>query len=378
MIYLDNAATSFPKPASVKRAVIDCLEKYSANPGRSGHTAAVSAALAVYGVREKTAEMFGASKAENVIFTLNATHALNIALHCAVKRDMTVITSTLEHNSVLRPLYKLQKERNAKIALIRPNHVNPAQTVKQFVEKLNKNCCAVVLTACSNVTGERLPLAKIGRLCREKGVIFIVDAAQAAGYYRINMREMCIDMLCIPSHKGLMGICGSGALIVSDSYADRLTPLLYGGSGAFSADADMPPDLPERIEAGTLPLAAILSMGAGIDYINQIGMEELCYRSSVCASAAREYLGNTAGITLYPTKGSIVLFNLEGKDSGETADLLDRCGIATRSGLHCAPLCHEMLGTLSVGAVRASFGPFNRRSDSAALCKSLRQAQSLP
>ena len=236
---------------------------------------------------------------------------------------------------------------------------------------MNKNCSAVILTACSNVTGEELPLKEIGKICRKNGVTFVVDAAQAAGYKRINITENYIDILCIPSHKGLFGICGAGAMIFSDDSPCEIKPLMYGGSGVFSESEDMPPFLPERLEAGTLPVPAILSMGAGVDFLNTTGWEESGRRAAECARIAREYLGNMRGVTLYPCYGSIVLFNVKGITPSRTAENLDSSTIAVRSGLHCAPLFHSALGTLPDGAVRASFNLFNKKEDAEALANAV-------
>lgn len=373
MIYLDNAATSFPKPLCVKRAVAESIDKYWANPGRSGHRAAVEASLAVYGVREKLAAAFGISKPENTVFTCGATCALNIAVNCAVKPHTRVITSVLEHNAVLRPLYRVKKEKGCEIEFIGKNAVNNAQILSQIVELMNKNCSAVILSARSNVTGRELPIKEIGKICRKNGVTFVVDASQAAGYKRINMSENYIDILCIPSHKGLLGICGGGAVIFADDAVCDIKPIIYGGSGVFSEAEDMPPFLPEGLEAGTLPVPAILSMGAGVDYLNAAGWDEAGFRASECARISREYLGNMKGVTLYPCEGSIVLFNVRGALPSRTSELLDNSGIAVRSGLHCAPLYHGELGTLPDGAVRASFNLFNRKSDAVNLAKAVQE-----
>lgn len=372
MIYLDNAATSLPKPLCVRRAVAESMDKYNANPGRSGHRASVETSLAVYGVREKLAAAFGIEKPEHAVFTSGATHALNIAINCAVKPGTRVVTSTLEHNAVLRPLYRAKRERGCEIEFIRKMDGNDAYFLSKIASLVNKNCSAVILTARSNVTGEELPIKKVGKICRQNGVTFIVDASQAAGYKRINMTENYIDILCIPSHKGLFGICGAGAVIFSDEYRGKTDPLIYGGSGSFSESEHMPSLLPDALEAGTLPVPAILSMGAGIDFLNRVGWDESGRMATECADFVRKCLSNMQGVILYPCYGSIVLFNLRGLEPYRTAELLDESGIAVRSGLHCAPLCHRDLGTLPHGAVRASFNLFNTKKDAEMLVKRLR------
>ncbi len=369
MIYLDNAATTYPKPKSVYRAVSASLTKYGANPGRSGHKAALAASAAVYDVRERVAEFFGCPLAENVIFTLNTTHALNIAIQSVVKPDTHVVTTLLEHNAVLRPLYRLRDEKGCKIDFVKPDFSNSAATVGELERLISPETSAVVVSACSNVNGYKFPLEAIGKICRKRGVAFVVDGAQGAGYFDINMQKCGIDMLCVPGHKGLYGICGAGALIVSERMSNEAVPLMTGGSGVMPKDGKMPPYLPEKLEAGTLPTAAIIAMGAGIEYINAVGMEELSYRTTRCAMAAAQALGNMRGVDIYSEFGSIVLFNVHGVQCDRVAQRLDDAEIAVRSGIHCAPLAHELLKTGGDGAVRASFGAFNSPSDVRRLVK---------
>lgn len=371
MIYLDNAATTFPKPESVYKAAENALKRYGANPGRSAHDMALDTARAVYAVREKVADFFGCPSPENVVFTLNTTHALNLAICGVVKPASRVVTTLMEHNAVLRPLYKLSDEKGCEIDFVKPDFLNPAATVREFARKISPDVSAVAVSACSNVNGYKFPLESIGKICRRNGVPFIVDGAQGAGYFDINMQKCSIDMLCVPGHKGLYGICGAGALIVGKGFEDKIFPLMTGGSGVMSKSRTMPPFLPEKLEVGTLATVPVITMRAGMDYINAVGIDELNYRTMRCARVAVQALGNMKGVNLYSGFSSIVLFNVQNAQCDRVAELLNGENIAVRSGIHCAPLAHELLKTGEDGAVRASFGAFNTVSDAEKLIKSV-------
>ena len=362
MIYLDNSATTYPKPDIVYKTAQRAMKKYGANPSRSAHSFALASGGAVYGVREKLCAFFNLNKPENVIFTLNTTHALNLAIHSAVKENSVVITDAMEHNSVLRPLYKLSDEGICSLRFFAPDMHNVYSTINAFKEAC-EGCDVAVITACSNVNGYRMPIYEIGKICREKGITLIVDGAQGAGYFNIDMQKCCIDMLCVPGHKGLYSLMGCGALLVNESFEDKTQPLITGGSGNMSKNRQMPPYLPERLEAGTLPCLPIITLGAGIDFINLVGLSEINYRTYTCAARCRELLKNIKGVNVYSSFGSIVLFNVQNIQSDEAASYLNDCGIALRSGLHCAPLAHEFLSTQPDGALRASFGAFNSPRD---------------
>ena len=372
MIYLDNAASSFPKPKSVYRAAQYAVENLGANPGRSAHKMSMATSSAVYEVREKLARFFNLSEPENVVFTANTTHALNIALNSAVKSGSRVITTVLEHNAVLRPLYTLQKEKGCEILFFKPDMDDIFRTISDFRRRC-EGCDVCVVTSCSNVNGYRLPLCEIGKICREKGITFIVDGAQGAGYFDIDMQKQCIDMLCIPSQKGLYGICGAGALLGGKRWSDKMIPLVTGGSGVMSQSREMPPYLPERIEAGTLATVPIISMGAGVDFVKSVGTDEIYYRAFTCAGYLRERLFEIKGLDIYPSFGSIVLFNVQNAQSDSVSQALDDCNIAVRSGFHCAPCIHEYLNTGDYGAVRVSFGAFNSIRDCECLLKCVKK-----
>lgn len=373
MIYLDNAATTFPKPRGVYAAVRDAMVKYGANPGRSAHAPAVETAGAVYDVRDKLAGFFGLNKPENAVFTLNTTHALNLAINSALSSGDRVVTSVMEHNSVLRPLYAMGCE----ISFFEPVFDDHFATIENF-RRAAKGCKAAVFSILHNVNGYKLPFERIFSACRAENLCIIADCAQCAGYYDVNMHKHGIDMLCVPGHKGLFGLCGSGALLVSEQWENKMKPLLHGGSGAMSQSREMPPFLPERLEAGTLAVVPIISMGAGIDFVTSVGIDELRYRSHIAAAYCRELLGNIRGVDIYPSFNSIVLFNIQNAQSFELENHLDSCGIALRSGFHCAPLAHKYLNTPPHGALRASFGPFNTKKDALRLAECVKKFSKKP
>ena len=358
MIYFDNAATTGKKPPEVINAVTEALRKYSANPGRSGHTASVSAAEAVYRVREKTAEFFGGSGAEKVCFTLNCTHSINCVLKGVLKKGDHVIVSSLEHNAVMRPLKKIGVSFDAfEVSL-----EDDAKTLSDIENKIKPNTKLIFCTSASNVLGKILPIKEIGALCRKKRIRFAVDAAQSAGVIPINMQEMNIDYLCVAPHKGLYAPMGAGILICEKGIENTL---IEGGTGTNSIELRQPDVLPERLESGTVNLPAIMGIGAGIDYVKKIGLKKI-YDSEM-GLIQRLYAGlkNNSAATLYtpdPIKygyAPVLSFNLAGLPSADTAQMLSENGIAVRGGLHCAPSAHKAIGTLRGGTVRVSVATFN-------------------
>ena len=339
MYYLDHAATSYPKPPNVWRAAMQA----TGNPGRGGHALSRAGADILYNVRQKAADFFGADPTR-VVFTQNATHALNLALSGA-RGD--VITSDLEHNAVRRPLENNPRVRRIMVC------VDGERTLPNFASALRgaSLCC---VTAQSNVTGQRLPIREIALLCKERGVPLIVDASQGAGVMDLSVDRDHIAMLCTAGHKGLYGLMGSGLLILGEGVCP--SPLLYGGSGGNSVDVDMPPLPPERLEAGTLNLPAIASLGAGLDFIERRGRQAIDRYEKRLASCLRDVL-DMPRIRLYgECESGTFLFNIDGIPSEEVAMRLDEAGIAVRAGLHCAPDAHKKLGTFPDGGVRVSVG----------------------
>ena len=268
MIYFDNAATTGKKPQNVIKATLTALSEYSANPGRSGHTLSVKTADAIYRIREKAANFFGATGAEKVVFTLNCTHAINCVIKGVLKKGDHVIVSTFEHNAVMRPLKKIGNPYSeAKVSLF-----DDEETVEEFKRLIKPNTRMIICTGASNVFGKLLPIEKIGKLCAERGILFAVDAAQIAGVIPVNMQKMHIDFLCAAPHKGLYAPMGTGILI-AEKYIENT--VLEGGTGTNSAQLTQPEYLPERLESGTLNVPGILGIGAGIDFVNSIGLEKI-------------------------------------------------------------------------------------------------------
>ena len=362
MIYFDNAATTGMKPPEVIRAVNDALRFYSANPGRSGHSSSVKAAEAVYKVREKAAEFFGASGAEKVCFTQNCTHSINCVLKGVLRRGDHVVVSSLEHNAVMRPL----KKTGVNYDIAEVSFYDDEMTLKEFERKIKPNTKIVLCTGASNVLGKTLPIKEIGALCRRKGVLFGVDAAQTAGVVPINMQKMNIDYLCIAPHKGLYAPMGIGMLIAEK---DIENTIIEGGTGTNSIELRQPDTLPEKLESGTINLPAVLGTGAGIDYVNRMGVERIHKKELNLIKALYRELEKMSGIVLYtpdPEKfgyAPVLSFNFADMPSTEAAQKLSDAGIAVRGGLHCAPAAHGMIGTLSQGTVRVSVGVFNNLAE---------------
>ena len=358
MIYFDNAATTGKKPISVIKQVERALCTLSANPGRSGHKLSEKAAAEVYSVREKTAQFFGASGAENVVFTANCTASLNYVIKGVLKRGEHCIISDLEHNAVIRPLHKWGVNYDmASVSLTDDN-----KTVENFKRLITNNTKMIICTGASNVVGKLLPIGEIGRLCKERNILFAVDAAQIAGVVPINMKEMNIDYLCVAAHKGLYAPMGVGILIAEKPINNTL---FEGGTGTNSNDLEQPEFLPERLESGTVNVSGIIGVGAGIDFVNKIGVKKIHKKEISLLKNLYNRLSRQSGIILYTPSidvesyAPVLSFDINGLTSGETANLLNEKGIAVRAGLHCAPLAHKKIGTIDNGTVRISPSVFN-------------------
>lgn len=346
MIYLDNGATSYRKPQCVKQAVIRAMEQ-CANPGRGGYAAAAAADATVYRCRELASELFDCQP-EQVVFTANCTHGLNIAINTLVKPGAKVVVSGFEHNAVMRPLYA----RDAKILVAGRRLFDWEDTLTQFEKALRTGAQAAVFTHMSNVFGYILPVEEMAGLCRSYGVPFILDAAQSAGTQPVKLHALGADFIAMPGHKGLLGPQGTGLLLCNRIPA----PLYSGGTGSEPQRHDMPDVLPERAEAGTLNVPGIAGLGAGLEYLKWKGVENIGKQEEKCAKLLVEPL-KKMGFTVYSGEhqGGTVSFVPE-MDCEEFAAKLAFCGIAVRAGLHCAPLAHESAGTLETGTVRVSFG----------------------
>lgn len=346
MIYLDNGATSFPKPACVKKAMTDALTRCG-NPGRGGHAAAMAASEVLFDCRETAARMFSCD-AEQVAFTASCTQGLNIAIRSIVQPGARVAISGFEHNAVTRVLYAL----GAKTVVAGRKLFDHEDGLTAFEQALRSGVDAAVFTHVSNVFGYILPLERMAALCRHYHVPFVVDAAQSAGVLPIDLSTLGADFVAMPGHKGLLGPQGTGLLLC----ARKPQPLLFGGTGSNSAQQEMPDFLPDRIEAGTANVPGIAGLCAGMRYVNQIGIDEIFRREHRqvlrCASGLRE-----RGYRVFAGEHQAGTLSFLASDEGEqTAQRLARHGIAVRAGLHCAPLAHSSAGTFDTGTVRLSFG----------------------
>ena len=364
IIYLDNAATSFPKPRSVVSAIDRTVLRYCANPGRSSHPLALRAAEEVYGCRKRLATLFGGSE-ENVVFTLNATHAINLSLKATLKRGDHVLISDIEHNALLRPVAELAARGLITYGLFR-SESDPERLTRELESRLQPNTALICACHHSNICNLCLPARDIGRFCRSRGLLFLLDASQSAGSVPINIENDCIDILCAPAHKGLYGIPGCGFAIFGSRLADgkRLSTFVEGGNGVSSESPYMPDFLPERLEAGTLPLPAISALSEGVRLVRRLGIPRIAEHERRLCAYARRLLSEIDRIQIHSqTDGSILLFSVRGIESEDMASLLSQYGICVRAGLHCAPLAHRWLGTPADGAVRVSFGIFNTPAD---------------
>ncbi len=374
-IYLDHAATSWPKPTAVHRAVYDCMTRAGGNPGHGSHALSDAAAQIVYDCRCALAETFGA-KPERVIFTGGATHAINLALHGALRQGDHVLCSDMEHNAVYRPLFALRERGVIEFDTILSPASDPragtARIITDAAAKRKPNTRMLVCSHVSNIVSSVMPLAALGAFCKRHSMLFCVDAAQSAGHLPIDMRQMQIDMLCIPGHKGLYGPQGCGALILGEGV--ELTPLLQGGNGVLSLSGAMPELPPERYETGTLPTPAIAGLLAGLCEVNARGIQTIAAQDRHLYDRARAMLSHFEGIRVFAPhcRGPVLLFAHDRIPADALGAELDRHGICVRSGFHCAALGHGTLGTPDTGAVRLSFGMDTTSSDLDALYSALK------
>ncbi|MGL5123418.1 MAG: aminotransferase class V-fold PLP-dependent enzyme [Fusobacteriaceae bacterium] len=365
--YFDNSATSNPKPENVYSSVERAMKKLNSNPGRGGHRLAIKTAEEIYNVREKVANFFNLDNSLNVAFTSNSTMALNIAIRGIFENGDRVLTTYFEHNSVIRPLYKMVEEKIIAVEILKCEFsgIELEKKIKENRENGEKTLKAIVINHMSNVTGKVINLIEVGKICKENGILLIVDASQSAGMIEIDMKKMNIDILCFTGHKSLLGIQGIGGLCLREGV--KLTSLIVGGTGSHSREKQQPKDMPDCVEAGTLNTPGIISLGAGIDFINSVGLKNIESHEKKLKERfikGIKEIDKGDKIKLYTSYGEkdgpVVSLNIEGIVSSELSNILDEeFGIITRSGLHCAPLIHEFLGTEKTGTVRFSFGYFN-------------------
>lgn len=369
MIYLDNAATTGRKPPEVAQAVVRALSGMG-NSGRGAHGATLQASRTLYRTRELLAELFGISRPEQIAFTCNATESLNIAINGFVKPGDHVITTVCEHNSVLRPLYRKEKEGTELTAVPFDKNFSKREgrLDYDFLEKsCRENTKAIIITSASNVTGNITDIERVSSFAKKKGLLLVVDAAQTAGAFPVNAEKQGIDILCFTGHKGLLGPQGTGGIYVRPGI--ELSPFKVGGSGVQSFRKEQPQQMPARLEAGTLNGHGIAGLLAALEYIKREGVEKLREKEMALWKRFVEQVGDAPGITLYgdpdmEKRVGIVSLNIGDMDSGEVSDWLwEEHEIAVRPGVHCAPLLHKALGTEKQGAVRFSFSHYNTEQE---------------
>lgn len=363
--YFDNSATSHPKPEIVRKKINEAVLEFNGNPGRSGYKKAVKIDREIYNTRVKIAEFFNIKNPLQIAFTSNASESLNFAIKGAGLHDCHIITSVLEHNSVLRPLHFLEEEKNVSLSFAEPKE-NQEEFIKNISSLIREDTKAVVINHISNVTGYIADIEKIGKLCREKNLLFIVDASQSVGFAHIDVEKQNINILCFTGHKSLFGIQGTGGIYVEEGI--KLNPLLEGGTGSFSKLPRQPESMPELLECGTLNTPGILSMGAGIDFINSVGLDKMREHEIKLTKLFIEKISDLKNVIIYGEKnierGPVVSININGVPSSDLSAVLDEeYNICTRSGFHCAPLAHKYLGTYDYGCVRFSFGYFNTEEE---------------
>lgn len=366
MIYLDNSATTWPKPAAVREAMRQALREYGANPGRSGYEMSLRTARAVYECRETAARFFGARGSECVVFQPSCTQALNLVLKGCLQSGDHVVVSDLEHNAVMRPLEAL-KARGVTYTAAKVVPGDSDATMDAFRKAMTPHTKLVACTQASNVFGIRVPVERVAALCHQYGAKICVDAAQSAGLVPINLEESGIDYLCCAGHKGLYGPMGTGMLILRDP-GDQLMTLVEGGTGTQSRSLLQPDDPPERYESGTQNVPGILGLKAGMDFVSRIGPERLWKSEMEKVRLLYGGLSRIPSVRLYtplpeyPWFLPVLSFTVEGMPSEAVGEELSKFGLAVRCGLHCAPAAHDKMGTTD-GTVRMSPSAFTRREE---------------
>ncbi|WP_290459829.1 aminotransferase class V-fold PLP-dependent enzyme [Romboutsia ilealis] len=363
MIYLDNAATTFPKPEAVYDAVMDCMKNYCANPGRSGHKLAMKSAREIYDARENIAKLFNIDNPMNIVFTNNATDSLNLAIKGIVNSGDHIITTSMEHNSVIRPIKALEKlgVENTIVQCDKDGFLD----VKDLEKAIKPNTKLIVTTHASNVCGTLIDIKTISEIAKFHNILYLVDASQTAGVYNIDLKEVYADMLAAPGHKGLLGPQGTGILYIREGL--NINILKEGGTGSKSEDLFQPDLFPDKYESGTHNTPGIAGLNEGVKFILKEGINKIKEHEEELCRYMLERLNEVPNIKIYGTKNaneraSVIAINIGNMDSGEITFLLDsEYDIATRSGIHCAPLAHKTLGTFEQGAVRFSMGYFNTK-----------------
>lgn len=362
-VYLDNGATSYPKAPGVGDRMKYYLDNVGCNINRSGYTSSFSAEEVVYEAREMIAGLFNFTPIENVIFTMNITQSLNFLLKGLLKTGDHCIVSSMEHNAVMRPLMQLSKN-GVEFSRVQCDTRGRLNT-KDIYNHIRDNTRAVIMTHVSNVCGTILPLEDVGRICKQEGLAFIIDSAQSAGILDVDFIKLNADAIAFTGHKGLLGPQGIGGFLVSKQLAQRMESLVAGGTGSLSEYEEQPPYMPDKFEAGTMNIPGIFGLHAALQYIQQVGIENIRKKEMELAQKFLEGAKYIKGVEIIGLGGiegrtAVVSLDFEGRDNAEIAYQLDkRFGIATRCGLHCAPSAHKTLGTFPRGTVRFSFSHFN-------------------
>ena len=365
MIYLDNAATTFPKPEAVYNAMMDCMKNYCANPGRAGHKLAMKAAREIYDTRENIAKLFNIDNPMNIVFTNNATDSLNLAIKGVVNKGDHIITTSMEHNSVIRPIKALEKVgvENTIVQCDDQGFLN----IDDLEKAIKPNTKLIVTTHASNVCGTLIDIKSISEIANKHNILYLIDASQTVGVYDIDLKDIKADMLAAPGHKGLLGPQGTGILYIREGL--NIDILKEGGTGSRSEDLFQPDLLPDKYESGTHNTPGIVGLNEGVKFIFKEGIDKIKEHEEELCKYMLERLEEVPNIKIYGPKdankrASVISINIGNMDSGEITFLLDsEYDIATRSGIHCAPLAHKTLGTLEQGAVRFSIGYFNTKEE---------------
>ena len=365
MIYLDNAATTLQKPPQVIEAVAEAMYSLG-NSARGTSSGSLKASRTVYEARVKIAELLGCPNADHVVFTCNSTEALNIAINGTIFPGDHVISTDLEHNSVLRPLYRLEAEQGVELSFV-PADANGYVSYDDFEALIRPNTKVMVCNHASNLTGGMIDLARVSRIARQKGILLIADASQTAGCIPVDMGQLGADILCFTGHKGLLGPQGTGGMCIREGVAIR--PLKVGGTGVHSYSKEQPSEYPTRLEAGTLNSHGIAGLSAAVDFIRETGISTISLKENTLMRRFYEGVVQIEGVTVYgdfsaSQRTAIVALNIRDYDSGAVSDeLSEKYDIATRPGAHCAPRLHRALGTKAQGAVRFSFSWFNTEAE---------------
>ena len=368
MIYFDNAATTYIKPKNVYDSLADTLLNYGANAGRSSHSLAAKTSEKVFETREKISGFFDIDTPENVVFTTNATYALNIAIKGLIKKGEHILISDMEHNSVLRPIEALKDEGYSDYSVF----TTTGDLEKNITSQIKPDTKIIVSNLMSNVNGREVDYRILCKIAKTHKLKLIVDASQIAGHKKISMSHFPDNsVLCAPAHKGLFGIQGAGFAIFKS--CNELKPLIEGGSGSESKSRFMPKLLPERLEAGTLPIPSIISLGCGIDYINKIGIDKIEEKINILTDKISQILSEQKNVIFYGGNNGVISFNIKGQNSEYTADILNTNDIFVRAGFHCAPLAHKTLGTYKCGTCRISLSYFNKINEVDILNKVLKE-----